>query len=214
MSSVVRLRSGSLLAILAVVACTPHLPPLRGAPVPVPIRLPAGALPVGHHQVVFQWQFDDGEMTVRGEGVARLASPDSARLDFFLSGMGGGSAVLIGDSLSMSGGDDSRSFVPPVPLLWATLGRVAVPALPDTAARVDGSILRADIGHPVAWRLTFRADSLARVERVTGGRIAEWVERGGGTVRYRDETTHRELRLTVTRTADVDAFDPSIWAHR
>jgi len=47
--------------------------------------------------VVFQWELVDGEITARGDGVARIASPDSVRLDFFLGGgMGGGAAVLIG----------------------------------------------------------------------------------------------------------------------
>ena len=51
--------------------------------------------------------------------------------------------------------------------MWAALGRVALPNLPDTAIRVDGSVLRADIGNPVAWRLTFRGDTLVRAERVS-----------------------------------------------
>ena len=43
-------------------------------------------------------------MTARGEGVARIASPDSVRMDFFLGGgLGSGAAVLIGDSLSGPG---------------------------------------------------------------------------------------------------------------
>ena len=70
-----------------------------------------------------------------------------------------------------------RRLVPPPTLLWAALGRVALPNLPDTVIRIDGATLRADIGRPVAWRLTFRATTLVRAERVDGGRVAEWVER-------------------------------------
>ena len=118
-------------------------------------------------------------MSGRGEGAARIASPDSARLDFFLAGGFGGAAILIGDSLDAPGGDMVRRFIPPPTLMWAALGRVALPNLPDTVDSViDGiDVLRADIGNPVAWRLTFHGDTLVRAERVDGGRVAEWVER-------------------------------------
>jgi len=168
--------------------------------------------------VVFTWQLDDRDMTGRGDGVARVASPDSARLDFFLAGgFGGGSAILIGDSVRVPGGAEIvRRLVPPSPLLWATLGRVALPNLPDTVIKVEGTTLRADIGRPVAWRLTFRGDTLVRAERVDGGRVEEWMEREDAShVRYRDEGARRSLQLVVTRIEVVPAgsveFDASIW---
>jgi hypothetical protein len=96
--------------------------------------------------------------------------------------------------------------------LWAALGRVALPNLPDTVIRVDGATTRADIGRPVEWRLTFRGDTLVRAERVSGGRIAEWMERSDAThVRYRDEGSRRTLELSITRTEEVPDFDASIW---
>jgi len=152
-------------------------------------------------------------MAGRGEGVARVASPDSARLDFFLAGgFGNGAAVLIGDSLRMPGGDNmARRMVPPPALLWAALGRVALPNLPDTVIRIDGTTLRADIGRPVAFRLTFQGDSLVRAERVDRGRVAEWVERSGARMRYRNEGSRRSLQLVVTRTEHPPEFDASIW---
>lgn len=151
-------------------------------------------------------------MTGRGEGVARVAAPDSARIDLFLAGgFGSGAAVLIGDSLRVPGGTMARRFIPPAPLLWATLGRVALPALADTSARVDGELLRVDIGTPPSWRLTFRRDSLIRLERVRDGRIVEWVERSGVTVRYRSEEARRVLLLTIKRAQEVSPFDAAIW---
>jgi hypothetical protein len=147
--------------------------------------------------------------------VARLAAPDSARLDFYLSGgCGGGAAILIGDTLRTPPGvgDLMRRLVPPPPLLWAAVGRVALPNLPDTVIRVDGTTLRADIGRPVAWRLSFQGDTLVRAERVDGGRVAASIERRDAThVRYRDEGARRTLQLTITRTDDVPEFDASIW---
>jgi hypothetical protein len=197
---------------LAAVACAPRLSPLIGAPQPAD-RLPRTGLPPGNRQIVFNWQLDDRDMTGRGEGVARVAAPDSARLDFFLAGgFGAGFAVLIGDSVRAPGLDIIRRLVPPPTLLWATLGRVALPNLPDTVIKTDGSTTRADIGRPVTWRLTFRGDTLIRAERVTGGRVAEWMERMDAShVRYRDEGARRSLQLTITRTEEVPPFDASIW---
>lgn len=194
------------------VACRPKLSPLSGEPLPAS-RLPLTSLPAGHRQVIFTWALDDRDISARGDGVARIAAPDSARLDFFLGGgFGGGAAVLIGDSLTTPGADIVRRLVPPPTLLWAALGRVALPNLPDTVIRIDGTTLRADVGRPVAWRLTFRGDTLQRAERVDGGRVAEVVERiDASHVRYRDEGARRSLQLTITRTTEVPGFDASIW---
>jgi hypothetical protein len=194
-------------------ACAPRLSPLTGVPVPVS-RMPSGTMLRGHHRIVFDWQLDDQEISGKGEGVARIASPDSARLDFFLGGGfgGGGSALLIGDTVQIPGPSLVRKLVPPPTLLWAALGRVALPNLADTVIRIDGSTLRADIGQPVAWRLTFQGDTLTRAERVDGGRVREWVERTDAThVQYRDVGGRRSLRLTITRMDEVADFDASTW---
>jgi hypothetical protein len=209
-----RSTSLALLALLAAAACRPpRVAPLEGAPAPAR-SLPGGAAPPGHRKVVFKWEFRDGEMNTRGDGVARIASPDSVRLDFFLGGgFGGGAAVLIGDSLQVPGPETARKLIPPRALLWAALGRLDVPAERDTTVRVDGTLLRADIGAPVRWRVTFRGDTLSRLERVDGGRLQEWVERGAdGAVQYRNESSRRTLTLVIQRTDAVPAFDPSIWS--
>ena len=210
MKQLVRHRHRLLLFVLATAACAPRLKPLTGAPAPV--RFPANALQPGHHTVVFNWELDDSDLDARGTGAARVASPDSARLDFFVSGgLGSGAALLIGDSLTAPGGDMVRRLVPPAPLIWASLGRLALPALPDTEVRVDGSVLRADIGRPVAWRITFRGDTLSRVERVSNGRIVEWLERSASGAHYFHTTARRSLRIEITHVNDSAPFDASIW---
>jgi hypothetical protein len=193
-------------------ACVPRLSPLTGVEAPAS-HLPRTELATGHRQLRFTWELEDRDMNGRGDGVARIAAPDSARLDFFLAGgFGGGGAVLIGDVLDAPGPDMVKKLVPPPPLLWAALGRVALPNLPDTVIRVDGTTLRADIGRPVAWRLTFHADTLVRAERVDGERVQEWVERSDAThIRYRNESARRSLQLTLTRSDEVPPFDASIW---
>lgn len=198
---------------LTVVSCRPpRIKPLEGAPVPVQ-RLPVGDLPEGHRKIVFKWELRDGDMTARGDGVARVASPDSVRLDLFLGGgFGGGAAVLIGDSLRAPGPDLMKRAVPPRALLWAALGRFQIPAESDTIVRVDGDLVRADLGRPVAWRVSFRGDTLVRLERVEGGRLQEWVERSPDQrVEYRNEAAHRSLSLVIQRSDAVPSFDPAIW---
>jgi hypothetical protein len=196
------------------VACVPKLTPLTGVEAPAS-KFPATAIAPGHHKVVFTWELQERDITGRGDGVARIASPDSARLDFFLGGgFGGGGAILIGDSLQVPSGvgDMVRRLIPPPALLWAVLGRAALPNLADTVIRVEGTTLRADVGKPVAWRLTFHGDTLMRAERVSDGRVIEWVERGDGShIRYRSETARRSLDLTITRTDEVAEFDASTW---
>ena len=208
-----RLSKAFVVTLVGVAACRPpRVAELPGVPAPVQ-SLPRGTLPEGRRKVVFQWELRDGDISARGDGVARIASPDSVRLDFFLGGgFGSGVAVLIGDSLQVPGPDFARKLVPPRALLWAALGRLDVPAEPDTLVRVDGAVLRADIGAPVHWRATFRGDTLSRLERVDGGRLQEWVERSADQkVQYRNEAARRSLSLVILRSDVVAPFDPSIW---
>jgi hypothetical protein len=201
------------MVLASLVNCARRLRPLPGTPAPT--VLPTAELPSVHRQVVFRWELDDADFSSRGEGAARISPPDSARLDFFLAGgLASGAAVLLGDELRLpSRSEDlARSLVPPPPLLWGALGRVAIPAFRDTVASVDADTLRADIGKPVAWRLTFVRDTLRRVERVENGRVVEWVDRfADGRVRYRNQSSRRQLDLIITRSYDTSAFDPAIW---
>jgi hypothetical protein len=208
-----RFISASAAALLLTVACTtPRIGALPGAPAPAQ-RLPSPPTWTGHRRVVFQWELKDQDLTARGDGVARIAYPDSVRLDFFLGGgHGGGAAVLIGDSLAVPGPDLIRRLVPPRALLWAALGRLDLPSERDTVVRVDGPVVRADIGSPTHWRVTFQGDSLSRLERVEGGRVHEWVERRSGQhVEYRHESSGRTLSLVIQGSDAASAFNSSIW---
>jgi len=201
-------------ALLGAAACRPpRLTPLTGDLVATS-RLPRATIGRGHHRILFNWEVNQYEMTTRGEGVARIAPPDSARLDFFLGGgFGAGFVVLVGDSLRTPPNSDApKGLIPSSTLLWAALGRVALPNLPDTVIRVEGVTLRADIGRPVAWRLSFHGDSLFRVERVQGDRVAEWVDRSDPShIKYRNEGARRTVQLTVTKSEDGGEFDAAIW---
>jgi hypothetical protein len=192
-------------------ACAPKAAGLRGAPVPA--RFPTTELAPGHRRIVFQWSFTDGEMSGKGEGLARIASPDSVRLDFFLSGgMGSGTAILIGDRLDTPGGDMVKRYIPPVPMLWASLGRLVAPPSADTVARVDGDTLRADIGRNPRWRVAFVGDRLVRMERISDNRVREWIARSPNDgVTYVNPAAHRSLKLSITSNEPAAEFDSEIW---
>jgi hypothetical protein len=196
---------------LFVLGCAPRAGRLSGSPTPA--RFPATELRRGYQRIVFRWNYVDQALAAKGEGVARIASPDSVRLDFFLDGgLGAGFAVVIGDSVSTPGGDQVRRYLPPVALLWAALGRLAVPPVPDTVAKVDGAALRADIGRNPTWRVTFVEDRLTRLERIMDNRRLEWVSRAGPDVRYQNERSGRSLTLRISSTTnEASPFDPAIW---
>lgn len=206
------MRSGGtalLLAVLVAACGAPRIRPLAGLPAAVP--LPRTALPTGHTRVVFRWHYGDPLFSARGEGVARIAAPDSLRLDFFADGnLGGGFAILLGDSLFSPANGDAKRYLPPVPLLWGGLGWLRVSA-PDTLLRMDGDTLRAEIGSSPAWRAALVGASLVALERVEGGRLRESVHRDSSVISYRNHGARRRLTLTVLRRFDDPPFDEAIW---
>ncbi len=204
--------SRGTLALLMLVgggACAPRVKPLVGEP--VVRRLPATAVPPGHTRLVFRWDYGDPLFSAKGEGVARIAAPDSVRLDFFADGgVGGGFALLIGDRLSTPANEDAMRYLPPVPLLWAALGRLDV-AGQDTTARLQGDTLRADIGASPVWRVAFSGEGLASLQRIDGGRLRESVVRDSSRISYRNFGSRRRLTLTLTRRLTDAPYDEAIW---
>jgi hypothetical protein len=201
----------ALTGALVLAACAPKAPPLRGTIAPA--RLPATELPPVHRQLTFQWSYSDQDLRARGDGAARVAPPDSVRLDLFVgNAMGGGHAILIDDQLATSGNDAIKKYLPPIPLLWAALGRLRVPEAADTVARVDGDTLRVEIGQDPGWRATFVGNVLRRLELIDGGRIPQWLSRDpGGHIQYEYARAQRRLELTIVRVDTVSAFDAAIW---
>jgi hypothetical protein len=203
-----------LLAVvtLAALGCVPSAAPLKGVLAP-DRSLPALSLPSGHRHIVFKWDYQEGDIAARGDGSVRSAAPDSARLDFFLGGgLGAGAAVLVGDSLRSPHAELARRYIPPSPMMWAALGRLAIPALPDTVVRMDGDVLRADVGRPVQWRVGIRGDTLVSLEHISGDKITESLNRASnGVITYRAPGARRRLDLTILRD-EPGSFDASIWS--
>lgn len=201
-----------VISLLVVVACTPTAAPLKGVLAP-DRSLPALSLPSGHRHVVFKWDYQEGDIAARGDGSVRSAAPDSARLDFFLGGgLGAGAALLIGDSLRSPRAELARRYIPPTPMMWAALGRLAIPSLPDTVVRIDGDLLRADVGRPVQWRVAIRGDTLVGLQHIDSGKIVESIVRGvDGVITYQAPGARRRLALTILRD-EPGSFDASIWS--
>jgi hypothetical protein len=198
--------------LLIVAACAPTAAPLKGVLAP-DRSLPPISMPSGHRHLVFKWDYQEGDMVARGDGSIRTAAPDSARLDFFLGGgLGAGGAVLIGDSLRAPHADLARRYIPPTPLMWAALGRLAIPALRDTVVRVDGALTRADVGRPLQWRVALKGDTLVELDHISGGKIIESLTRGpNGVLTFQAPGARRTLRFTVVR-EEPGSFDASIWS--
>lgn len=206
-----------IIACLAVTApvvagCVPKAHALTG--VPTRAEIPPIEIPAGHTRFVFDWKYEDPDIHASGDGAIRAAYPDSARLDLFLGGgMGGTAAVLVGSDLRAPGPNAIRRIIPPPPLLWAALGRLAVPAAPDTSARLDGDTLRVDIGRGSVWRVTIAGGSLRRIERIDDGHIIQSVVRADDRhVRYFDAASRRSLELVITSVDSNADFDASIWS--
>src|SRR3954466_9755295 len=197
--------------VVVLVACAPSAAPLKGVLAP-DRSLPTLSPATGHRHVVFRWDYAEGDIAARGDGSVRTAAPDSARLDFFLGGgLGAGAAVLIGDSLRSPNPELAHRYIPPTPMMWAALGRLAIPALADTVVRLDGDILRADIGRPIQWRIGIRADTLVSLQHISDGKIIESVTRqANNEVVYEKPGSRRRLGITVLR-EQPGSFDATIW---
>ena len=207
-----RLLFGAALAVLlSAASCGPKVDPLAGTVAPA--RLPRTELPAINQRIRFTWNYEDLDLRGRGDGVARIAPPDSVRLDLFLAGgNAGGRAVLIDNELRAPGGPMVRSFLPPPPMLWAALGRLHIPPTADTSVRVDGDTTRADIGRDPRWRVTFVGGDLRRLELIQGDRLQQWMERTPHrAVTYRHLRANRALDLTIVSVDTVPGFDAAIW---
>lgn len=191
-------------------ATAPRAGPLTG--VPVAAGVPDTRLPAGYRRIIFDWNYKERVFSGRGDGVSRIAPPDSVRIDLFLeNGSNGGYVIMIGDSITTVAQDEARRSLPPAPMLWAALGVVRVTA-PDTVARQDGDTLRIEIGQNPTWRMSFAGRALGRMERIEGGRIEQVVERRDSThVVYRQPGAGRSLVLAIRQSIREQGFDAAIW---
>ena len=204
--------AASLAASLVLFGCAPPRAGTLGGTVAPERRLPAIELAPGHRRIVFRWNYEENSLIAQGEGAIRAAAPDSARVDLFLNGgIAVGRAILIGNTIRATNQRQVERFLPPPEMLWAALGRLAIPALPDTVITEEGDLIHADIGRPTAWRVTIKGNRIMRLARVSGGRIVEVVTRDDGGRLLYEVPSRRKLWIGITRDEEVAAFDASIW---
>jgi hypothetical protein len=188
--------------------------------------LEAETRPESPTRIFFDWSLTEEGVRLSGRGVARVAPPDRARLDLFLSnGEAVAGAILIGDDLSLPvslPGD----ILPPPELLWGTIGTIRLGA----GARViggdeleDGGVrLTAALPDGESVRYEVLEGRVRRIEQLTSGGavVKTLVARHEATGRipaeatYRDLTAFRELILTRDGMENVDGFPDDIWHYQ
>jgi hypothetical protein len=81
----------------------------------------------------------------------------------------------------------------------------------DTVARLDGEVLRVEIGPEPTYRAAFGDSALARLERIEDGRLREQVVRDSVHIEYRNRSSRRRLTLSSIRRVPDAPYDPAIW---
>ncbi|HEX6316731.1 MAG TPA: hypothetical protein VFZ73_17795, partial [Gemmatimonadaceae bacterium] len=81
-ANVVRLVGVAAVVTGAGCATAPRAGPLTG--IPVAAGVPSTRLPPGYRRLIFGWEYKERVYAARGDGVARIAPPDSVRIDLFL----------------------------------------------------------------------------------------------------------------------------------
>lgn len=181
-------------ASLLLAGCPPSYRPLVPEPLAPASRDSALAwtlatVPGGPTAIRFRWRYQDARLRWPGRGTARLAPPDSLRIDYTGAlGARSGAAVVVGDSVMWAEppGDFER-MLPAIPLLWAALGMVRPPA-PD--ADVSGVRRQTAAGlDQTVWRFARGADTLEYIALSGDPRTleAEWRRRGRTVARSRTE---------------------------
>lgn len=146
--------------MLAAAACThapPGLAPADGFAPASREDFAAAArrtAPTEPEVVRFGWRSDDGRVQLSGSGAARIAPPDSMRVDIAAAlGLGRSTLILTGDSAMARPAELIAQVLPDRFVLWAALGVLRVPA-------GNISVERLQDGARTVWRVT---DALARV---------------------------------------------------
>jgi hypothetical protein len=210
----------------------------RGRPAPlIPVALapvPADSVsawvgrtgPAAPVALRFHWRYRDNRRSGGGRGMARVAPPDSLRIDWAaVLGLKSGAAVVLDDSLSWA--DPKEDFPSSVPaavqLVWTALG-VTRPPRPDAVVFGERDSAR------VLWRYVEQDDTLDFRLTVAPPRTleAEWrrahvmarsravLGPDGLPTSVRIDVPERPARFEVTYVGVDSAatFTPALWRSR
>lgn len=185
----------------------------------------ASTIPPDHQLYRFKWLLRDERGSAGGRGSARVAPPDSMRLDVAGPfGSGVASAVVIGEAAQWTDPADAISrLVPNYPLMWAMFG---IARLPPGGVALRGLT----VDSTQAWQFAGATDTVeyARTSGSSGRFLAE-VRQSGKLVGRAETTlspdgTPLKARLTVPSapaqldltflSTTRDSFAPDLWLPR
>lgn len=170
-----------LAATLAVMATACGRPPAplapAGAYAPLSVEafraIAARTVPAASELIQLRWRYDDGDRAVSGRGAARLAPPDSLRLDISVRILGRATLVLAGDSTWAEPEATVLDVLPPRAIVWAIFGVVRPPG-PGTRIEVgdaaDRRLYRLTAPDGLTTLLELRGDTLLGATQTRGGR--------------------------------------------
>ena len=180
--------------------------------------------PARHEVVRFGWRSDNGRMELSGSGAARIAPPDSMRVDIAAAlGLGRSTLILTGDSAVARPAELIGQVLPDRFALWAALGVLRVPA-------GDITVEHQQDGERSMWKVTdalgrvtlfeLRGDTLVGGERVVDGRTTMQLtlQRGpDGLVqraRLLDLVRKTRLEIAIQGREAPGAFPDETWRLR
>ncbi len=208
-----RVRGGSYLAAsLAVItaACARPTAPL----VPVGGFAPLGGeafaaiaartAPGGAELLQFRWRYEDSDRRVSGRGAARLAPPDSLRLDVGVPVLGRATLVMAGESAWADPDEIVHEVLPNRLVVWALFGVIRAP---DVGTRIevgeaaDRRLFRLTSPDGTVTVLECRGDTLLRATEMKGerpvGQLVLARDAGGAVVRSEATDTEHATRFVV-----------------
>ncbi len=192
------------------------------APWPEFAAAAARTAPAGREVLRFRWRSEDGRLALAGSGAARLAPPDSLRVDLAASlGVGRSVVVLTGHDVQASPAEVVAQIVPERFALWSVMGVLQPPD--------RGRLERLSDGGRTFWRVSdgarvttfeLHGDTLHAVSREENGRLAQQLrltrERDGRvrTARLDDYARGARLEVEMTAREASGAFPEDLWRLR
>ncbi|MGH7615196.1 MAG: hypothetical protein ACREMW_14300 [Gemmatimonadales bacterium] len=147
----------------------------------------------------FRWRYRDERRSLSGRGTARVAPPDSLRVDWSaILGLSRGAAVVVGDTLLWADPQDDypSSIASAVQLLWTALGVVR-------PARGSATVFGARDSTRALWRFVEQRDTLDFRLRSADLRTLEAEWRRDGHLMARSHTLLGPAGLPASARIDV-----------
>ena len=225
-------RRSYIAACVVLTAChgrpTPLVPePLAPLPGDSVLAWSRGSGPAHPTALRFRWRYRDDRRSGGGRGTARVAPPDSLRVDWAaVLGLASGAAVVVGDSLYWADPKENypASVAPAVQLVWIALGVVRPP-------RATAAVSGGRDSTRALWRYAEDLDTLDFRLSLVAPRTLEAEWRRAGRVMARGRTLlgsaglpqsvridvpERSARfeLTFVGVDSAAIFAPALWRSR